>query len=66
MLLACGTFEPVALPDCRLTRGLPGPEDLDLDEENSRLIVSSQERRETDPNGEFLRMGAIYAVPVDA
>lgn len=50
-------------------QGVPGPEDFALDDvtyggRRPRLIVSSQERRSTDPNGEFLEPGFIYSVPL--
>ncbi|MCE9597744.1 MAG: SMP-30/gluconolactonase/LRE family protein [Spirochaetia bacterium] len=48
-----------------MASGMPGPEDFDLDvlSRPARLIVSSQERRLLDPNGEFSEAGAIYQVP---
>ncbi len=69
ILTACSTFQPIDLPDCRTVQGVPGPEDFVLDDvtyggRRPRLIVSSQERRRTDPNGEFLEPGTIYAVPL--
>ncbi|MBL8021529.1 MAG: hypothetical protein JNM27_17800, partial [Leptospirales bacterium] len=44
---------------------MPGPEDFDIDllARPARLIVSSQERRLTDPNGEFSEVGTIFQVP---
>lgn len=65
----CSSFTPRNLPDCQITTGIPGPEDFVLDPTNTRghrprLLVSSQERREHDPNGEMLRPGAIYALPL--
>lgn len=66
-LSGCSSFTPRALPDCQTVAGIPGPEDFALDPTSSRgrvprLLVSSQERREKDPNGEMLRPGAIFAL----
>lgn len=47
-------------PSCTTLARVPGPEDLVLEEERHRLLVSSQDRRSTeDPDG------AIWAVPLD-
>lgn len=51
---------PHAPPSCSTLARVPGPEDLVLDEERSRLLVSSQDRR-PDP----WPPGEIWAVPLD-
>jgi hypothetical protein len=70
MIPGCGSFPLRSLPDCRNASGLPGPEDFALDTTSGRgrrprLLVSSQDRRQRDPNGEMMEAGAIYAVPLD-
>ncbi|MEQ9365577.1 MAG: hypothetical protein RIF32_15125 [Leptospirales bacterium] len=67
---ACSTFTPRSLPDCQTVIGVPGPEDFALDPttgrgRHPRLLVSSQNRRLMDPNGEMLRPGAIFAMNLE-
>lgn len=66
---ACSSFTPRPLPDCQTAIGIPGPEDFALDPTSGRgrkprLLISSQDRRLRDPNGEMLQAGAIFALPL--
>lgn len=47
-------------PSCQTLARIPGPEDLVLDEERNRLLVSSQDRRP-----QRWPKGAIWSVPLD-
>lgn len=65
--VVCAPFEPRTLPDCRTIGAIPGPGDIVLDQSQrrlTRLLVSSQDRRRRDPNGELMEAGAIYAIPL--
>ncbi len=69
-LANCSSFTPRSLPDCQTVIGIPGPEDFALDPTTGRgrrprLLISSQDRRLTDPNGEMLRPGAIFALNLE-
>ncbi|MCR9143598.1 MAG: hypothetical protein NXI24_15225 [bacterium] len=66
----CSTFTPRPLPDCQTAIGVPGPEDFVLDPTTGRgrrprLLISSQDRRQKDPNGEMLMPGKIFAMDID-
>lgn len=65
LLVACAAPAYIAGTNCVMAPGMPGPEDFDVDllARPARLIVSSQERRLTDPNGEFSQAGTIFQVP---
>ena len=68
-VFGCRSFEPRPLPDCQTVSGMPGPEDFVLDAtagrgRRPRLLISSQERRKLDPNGEMMEPGAIYSLPL--
>lgn len=61
-LYSCATPAPVPGKACRTTAGIPGPEDFDVDTSfrPPRLLISSQDRRDHDPNGEFVKPGVIF------
>lgn len=67
-LLSCQGFARLDLRDCKTIGDMPGPEDFEIDRadpKKPRLIVSSQERRKRDPNGEAMMPGQIFSVPLD-
>lgn len=67
LTLRCAEFTALDLSDCKLVGEMPGPEDFDVDRTDPRklrLIVSSQERRKVDPNGEMMEPGRIFFLSV--
>lgn len=62
---SCSEFQEVKLRNCDRIENIPGPEDIDIQSgRDYRLIVSSQDRRKMDPEGEALERGAIYYIPL--
>ncbi len=61
----CASFEPLPMKDCRTVSGVIGPEDFVLDKTGSstRLIVSSQARRD---GAAFKVPGGMFSIPVTA
>ncbi|MEQ8350093.1 MAG: hypothetical protein RH862_01325 [Leptospiraceae bacterium] len=53
---------------CEAVNGLAGPSDLAMENRSAfggdRLIVASQERRDRDPEGEYLDSGSIKFIPL--
>ncbi len=66
LLTACKAPVYVAGKNCRPIPEMPGPEDFDIDPaaKPPRIFVSSQDRRDLDPNGEFVRQGRIFQLSV--
>lgn len=65
VLLQCGAYQNKDLSNCDTIDNIPGPEDIDIQKgREERLIISSQDRRSFDPEGEALNRGAIYYVPL--
>lgn len=65
LLLSCTELQKIPGNDCRLL-DLEGPFDLQHDRslKENRLIISSQNRRLRDPNGELMKEGSIYELVI--
>ncbi len=67
--LSCQGFARIDLRDCKTVADMPGPEDFEIDRADAkkpRLLVSAQDRRKRDPNGEAMLAGQIFSLPLDA
>ncbi|MCB1170779.1 MAG: hypothetical protein KDK25_10610 [Leptospiraceae bacterium] len=67
-LIGCGQVQKVPLSRCAQLRGIPGPADLAVEQRSAfggdRLIIASQARRGSDPEGEYLEQGRMLFVPL--
>lgn len=63
----CASVPAAPAGSCQLETGIPGPEDLVLDEfakQGPRLIVSSQQRRAHDAAGVMRFTGGLFSLPL--
>ena len=66
--LHCAKMQRVPFSRCEEVNGLPGPSDMALESRSAfgvdRLILATQDRRDQDPQDEYLDQGAIKFVPL--